>query len=103
MRNANRMITGSIPAHASKLEVVLNRYSPKSVEVDDAAIERALTIAPQWHIPNDYLAVREMQGRAEPLALADSPIARVIRKMANEVSGLPDEKDKKKSLLGLFG
>jgi pilus assembly protein CpaE len=103
LRNANRMITGSIPAHASKLELVLNRYSPKSVEVDDDAIERALTVAPRWHIPNDYLAVREMQSRAEPLALADSPIARVIRKMANEISGLANDKDKKKSLLGLFG
>ena len=103
LRNANRMITGSIPAHASKLETVLNRYSPKSIEVDDDAIERALTVVPRWHIPNDYLAVREMQGRAEPLALADSPIARVIRKMANEISGLANDKDKKKSLLGLFG
>jgi pilus assembly protein CpaE len=102
LRNANRMITGSIPAHASKLELVLNRYSPKSVEVDDDAIERALTVVPRWHIPNDYLAVREMQSRAEPLALADSPIARVIRKMANEISGLANDKDKKKSLLGLF-
>jgi len=103
LRNANRMITGSIPAHASKLEIVLNRYSPKSVEVDDDAIERALTVVPRWHIPNDYLAVREMQGRAEPLALADSPIARVIRKMAGEISGLPNDKDKKKSLMGLSG
>jgi pilus assembly protein CpaE len=103
LRNANRMITGSIPAHASKLEIVLNRYSPKSIEVDDDAIERALTVVPRWHIPNDYLAVREMQSRAEPLALADSPIARVIRKMANEISGLANDKDKKKSLLGLFG
>ncbi len=103
LRNATRMITGSIPAHASKLELVQNRYSPKSVEVEDDAIERALTVAPRWHIPNDYLAVREMQSRAEPLALADSPIARVIRKMANEISGLANDKDKKKSLLGLFG
>jgi pilus assembly protein CpaE len=103
LRNANRMITGSIPAHATKLEIVLNRYSPKSVEVADDAIERALTVAPRWHIPNDYLAVREMQSRAEPLALADSPIARVIRKMAGEISGLSNDKDKKKSLLGLFG
>jgi len=43
-----------------------------------------------------------MQNRAEPLALADSPIARVIRKMAREISGLPRE-EKKKRLLGLFG
>jgi len=31
------------------------------------------------------------------------PIARVIRKMAGEISGLANDKDKKKSLLGLFG
>jgi pilus assembly protein CpaE len=105
LRNANRMITGSIPAHGSKLEIVLNRYSPKSVEVADDAIERALTVAPKWRIPNDYHAVREMQSRSEPLALADSPIARVIRQMAGEISGLSNDKDKdkKKSLLGLFG
>ena len=102
LRNANRMITGSIPAYGSKLEIVLNRYAPKSMGIDDGAIERALTMAPQWRIPNDYFAVREMQNRAEPLALADSPIARVIRKMAREISGLPQE-GKKKSLLGLFG
>ena len=102
LRNANRMITGSIPAYGTKLEIVLNRYAPKSMGIDDGAIESALTMAPQWRIPNDYLAVREMQNRAEPLALADSPIARVIRKMAREISGLPKE-GKKKSLLGLFG
>ena len=102
LRNANRMITGSIPAYGTKLEIVLNSYAPKSMGIDDGAIESALTMAPQWRIPNDYLAVREMQNRAEPLALADSPIARVIRKMAREISGLPKER-KKKSLLGLFG
>ncbi len=102
LRNANRMITGSIPAYGSKLEIVLNRYAPKAMGIDDGAIESALTMAPQWRIPNDYFAVREMQNRAEPLALANSPIARVIRKMAREISGLPQER-KKKSLLGLFG
>jgi hypothetical protein len=97
------MITGSIPAYGSKLEIVLNRYAPKSMGIDDGAIERALTMAPKWRIPNDYFAVREMQNRAEPLALADSPIARVIRRMARETSGLPQEETRKKSLLGLFG
>jgi len=103
LRNANRMITGSIPAYGYKLEIVLNRYAPKSMGIDDGAIERALTMAPKWRIPNDYFAVREMQNRAEPLALADSPIARVIRRMARETSGLPQEETRKKSLLGLFG
>jgi pilus assembly protein CpaE len=102
LRNANRMITGSIPAYGSKLEIVLNRYAPKMMGIDDEAIERALTKAPQWRIPNDYFAVREMQNRAEPLALENSPIARVIRQMARDACGLP-ETTKKKGLLGLFG
>ncbi len=101
LRNANRMITGSIPAFGSKLEIVLNRYASKMMGIDDEAIEHALTRAPQWRIPNDYFAVREMQNRAEPLALENSPIARAIRKMARVACGLPED-TKKKGLLSLF-
>ena len=78
LRNANRMIMSSIAAYASKLEIVVSRYAAKSMGIDDDAIERALTREPQWRVPNNYFAVREMQNRAEPLALANSPIARVI-------------------------
>ncbi|MGD0155871.1 MAG: AAA family ATPase [Terracidiphilus sp.] len=100
LRNANRMIMSSIAAYASKLEIVVSRYAAKSMGIDDDAIERALTREPQWRVPNNYFAVREMQNRAEPLALANSPIARVIRKMAREVCGAPDEE--KKCLMGIF-
>jgi len=101
LRNANRMVTGSIPAYGHKLEIVINRYAPKQMGIDDDAIERALTKAPHWQIPNDYAAVREMQNRAEPLALADLAIARVIRKMAEQVSGVP-KNERKKGFLGNF-
>ncbi len=100
LRNANRMITNSISAHTKKVEIVVSRYSAKSMGIDDDAIERALTREPQWRVPNNYFAVREMQNRAEPLALANSPIARVIRKMARDVCGAPDEE--KKGLMGIF-
>ena len=101
LRNANRMITGCIPAYGAKLEVVVNRYDPRTLGVDDSAIEMALTRPPQWRIPNDYQAVRRMQSHAEPLALDNSPIALVIRQMAADVSGIPQE-TKKKGLLSFL-
>lgn len=100
LRNANRMITSSISAHSKKVELVVSRYAAKSMGIDDNAIELALTREPQWRVPNNYFAVREMQNRAEPLALANSPIARVIRKMARDVCGAPEAE--KKGLMGIF-
>jgi pilus assembly protein CpaE len=100
LRNANRMITTSISAYAKKVEIVVSRYAAKSMGIDDDAIEQALTREPHWRVPNNYFAVREMQNRAEPLALENSPIARVIRKMAREISGEPPVE--KKGLMGIF-
>lgn len=102
LRNANRLISSSISSHGPKLEIVLNRYEPGTAAIDEDAIERALTRAPHWRIPSDYLAVRDTQDRAEPLALDDSSIARVIRAMARKACGLP-ENAKRKRFFGLFG
>jgi len=101
LRNANRMITGSVAAYRPKVEIVVSRYAAKAMGIDDGAIKQALTSDPKWRIPNNYFAVREMQNRADPMALADSPIGRVIRKMAQDVSGVQEE-EKKKGLLGIF-
>jgi pilus assembly protein CpaE len=102
LRNANRMISSSILAHGPKLEIVLNRFEPGAAAFDDGAIQQALTRAPDWRIPSDYLALRDTRDRAESLALDDSPIARVIHKMARGACGLPED-TKKKRLFGLFG
>lgn len=101
LRNANRLITGCLQPYSSKLEIVLNRYKPEMFGIGAESIDSALTREAQWLIPNDYLAVREMQDTAVPLALKDSKIQRAIQVMARIASGLPAEQKKKK--FSLFG
>jgi pilus assembly protein CpaE len=103
LRNSNRLITGCLQGHGAKLEVVLNRYTAEMFGIDDAAIESALTRAPQWRIPNDYPAVRNMQTMAEPLTRKSSSIQRAIQLMARTASGSLEEIQDKKKKFGIFG
>ena len=96
LRNSNRLISQFFADGGPKLEVVINRYEPRSLGVSDEQITKALTRPAQWKIPNDYAAVRQMQNTATPLALSDSPISRLIREMARSVCGLPAVPAKKK-------
>jgi len=102
LRNSNRLISQYFPAGDKKLEIVLNRYEPKSLGVTDEHITKALTRPAQWKIPNDYSAVRRMQNTATPLIAVDSPISQLIKKMASTVSGVAQEEPKKKGFK-LFG
>ena len=102
LRNSNRLISQYFPAGDKKLEIVLNRYEPKALGVTDEHITKALTRPAQWKIPNDYPAVRRMQNTATPLIAVDSPISRLIKKMASTVSGVAEEEPKKKGFK-LFG
>jgi pilus assembly protein CpaE len=102
LRNSNRLISQYFPAGDKKLEIVLNRYEPKSLGVTDEHITNALTRPSQWKIPNDYSAVRRMQNTATPLIAVDSPISQIIKKMASTVSGVAQEEPKKKGFK-LFG
>ena len=101
LRNANRVITESLSARASQLQVVLNRYAPRMFGIDDDAIERALTVPANWRIQSDFLTLHRMQLQSAPLVLEDSPIARTIGKMARNACGLPTIEAKKK-MLGIF-
>jgi len=102
LRNSNRLIAGLFASSGSKLEVILNRYTPRSVGIDEANITKALTKPAAWKVPSDYVAVRQAQNTATPLVLGDSPISRVIRQMARTAAGLPEVRDKKKKF-GIFG
>jgi pilus assembly protein CpaE len=102
LRNSNRLITQFFSAGGPKLEIVINRYEPRSLGVTDEHITKALTRPAQWKIPNDYASVRRMQNTATPFALADSPISRQIRAMAKSVSPQPVVESKKK-VFSLFG
>jgi pilus assembly protein CpaE len=104
LRNSNRLISNALKASKAKLEIVLNRYTPRTLGIDEESIAKALTVPVQWKIPNDYAAVRSAQSLATPLALNDSPISRVIGKMTRAVCGLQANPQKqKKKRFNLFG
>jgi len=102
LRNSNRLISQFFSSGGPKLEIVINRYEPRSLGVSEEHITKALTRPAQWKIPNDYGAVRKMQITATPLTLTDSPISRLIRQMAKSVDGQLEAPVKKKSF-SLFG
>jgi pilus assembly protein CpaE len=102
LRNSNRLISEFFNSGGRKLEVVLNRFTPRSLSIDEENITKALTRPVDWKVPNDYPAVRRAQDTATPLAQADSPISRVIRQMARAACNLSPTSDKKKRF-GLFG
>jgi len=89
LRNSNRLISKFFGLDGPKLEVVINRYEVRRLGVLDEHINKALTRPARWKVPNDYASVKRMQIDAAPLALADSPVSREIRRMARSVSGSP--------------
>lgn len=96
LRNSNRFISEFFSSGSPKLEIVLNRFAPRSMGIDENTVTKALTRPAEWKIASDYLAVRRAQNTARPLVLEDSPISRVIRQMARKACGLPAQPDKKK-------
>ena len=101
LRNSNRLVSEFFAKSANKLEIVLNRHTPRTLGVDEEHITKALTRPATWRIPNDYATARRTQNTATPLSLEDSPISRVIKQMARAASGVPQAPEKKKRF-GLF-
>jgi pilus assembly protein CpaE len=102
LRNSHRLIAQLSAEGSPKLEIVINRYDPRSLEIDEAHITKALTRPAQWKIPNNYAAVRRMQNTATPITEEDSPISRAIRQMTRSVCGQPPIPEKKKKF-SFFG
>jgi pilus assembly protein CpaE len=86
LRNARRLIsclTGKESART--VEVILNRYNSRTVEIDEESTIKALSRPVDWKVPNDYMSVRGAQNLGIPLVQQDSPISRVIGQMAKAV------------------
>jgi pilus assembly protein CpaE len=96
LRNANRLISELFKSSSIKLEIVLNRYTSRTLSIDEASIAKALTMPPTWKIPGDYPAARTAQNTATPLVLEDSPISRVIQQMTKAACGSVETPEKKK-------
>jgi pilus assembly protein CpaE len=101
LRNSNRLIQRLSTPGSPKLEIVVNRYDPRSQEIAEELVNKALTRTAEWKIPNNYGAVRRMQNTAAPLIDEDTEIARAIRQMSAAITGLPVVQEKKK-LFGFF-
>jgi pilus assembly protein CpaE len=102
LRNANRLISEFTAVDGPDLDIVINRYDPRSQVITEQSIEKALTKPARWRIPNDYAAVQRMLNSANPLADEDSPVSRTILQMARYVSGRPEPSEEPKNS-GLFG
>ena len=84
-------------------EIVLNRFSPRSVELDEETINKALTMPAKWKVPSDYIAVRKAQNAASPIAFEGSPISQAIRQMARSAPGYSPPVESKKKKFSIFG
>jgi len=102
LRNSNRLISDIYAHLGPRLEIVLNRFTPTSMGIDEENIIKALTQPVAWKVPSDFRAVQRAQNTATPLALGESSIANIIRQMARTACGLPPVPDKKKKF-SLFG
>jgi pilus assembly protein CpaE len=102
LRNSNRLISEFFTLPMPKLEIVLNRFTPNTLGIDEENITKALTKPANWKIPSDYGTVQRAQNTATPLALGESSITAVLRQMARTACGLPPVADKKKRF-SLFG
>ena len=94
LRNSNRVITEFFNQGSPKLEIVINRYEPRSLGLTDEHITKALNRPVQWKIPDDYAAARQIQNATTPQTVADTPISRLIRQMARSICGLPAIQEK---------
>jgi pilus assembly protein CpaE len=90
------LISQFLYTRGSKLQIVLNRYTPHALLFDDAQITKALTKPADWKIPDDYADARRTHNTATPIALKNSPISKVIRQMARTACDLPAKPEKKK-------
>lgn len=101
LRNAHRIIKRFFQDDPTNLHIVLNRYQTRGLEIDEAAVAKALTRLVDWKIPNDYASARKAQNTGVAMASEDLRIARVFADMALHASGqLPAQQKRKK--FGLF-
>jgi pilus assembly protein CpaE len=96
LRNSNRMISRYFSLRLRSLQIVLNRYTHKSLLFDDTQITKALTRAADWKIPDDYATARRTETSGTPIALENSPISITLRQMARAACGITEDKNKKK-------
>ncbi len=103
LRNSRSLITHLTNLGGDRnLEVVLNRFDARSLEIDETSINKALTQPAKWKIPNDYAGVRRAQNTGVPIAMENTAVSQAIYELARAACGkIPPAPRKKR--FGLFG
>jgi Flp pilus assembly CpaE family ATPase len=103
LRNAHRLIShlDEMGASHRRIEIVVNRFDGRRMEIDEERITKALSRPLQWKVPNDYAVARRSQNTGTPLALEDSSVSRTLHQMARAACGKKPDADRKKRF-GLF-
>jgi pilus assembly protein CpaE len=100
LRNARRLMSYIAGRDRNpRLEVILNRFNSKEIEIDENSATKALGRPVDWKIPNDFSSVRTAENTGVPLAMKDSPISRMMDKMAVHATGRPMQAEKKSRTL----
>ncbi len=104
LRNARRMLSYFTAREVKAgVELVLNRFNSRMVEIDEESTSKALTRPADWKIPNDYPAVRGAQNLGIPLVTQQTAIARAICEMALAAGGRSGSHHEQKSAAELKG
>ncbi len=103
LRSANRFVMRFFNGpDREKLNIVLNRYDSRNLDIDDEAVAKALLQPAKWRVPSDFVAAQRAQNTGVPLSTQKSALARSIHDMAAAASGRVAACTKKKKF-GLFG
>jgi pilus assembly protein CpaE len=98
LRNSQRVIShlqSALP-EGRRLEVVVNRYDGRKMEITQENIEKTLSAPLKWKMPNDYAAVHRSQNTGTPLINENSPVSKVLVQMAKAACGKDPEIPKKR-------
>jgi pilus assembly protein CpaE len=102
LRRANCMIARFIEADDPRLEIVLNRFSPRLPAMNEERVSSSLARPVKWKIPSHYFIAQRARYTSTGAAPKDCPISSVIRQMARTACGLPGD-NQKKAQFRIFG
>jgi pilus assembly protein CpaE len=104
LRNARRLISWFEGKESTRgLEIVLNRFNSRKVEIDEDSTMKALSRPADWKIPNDYMSVRSAQNLGRALVMQDTPISRAVCQMAKAACAAPEAAAGQNALAALKG
>jgi Flp pilus assembly CpaE family ATPase len=97
LRNSNRLISQFFNQGNPNLEIVINRFEPRSSGGgNEDVITKALGKPLRWKIPDDEDATRKLQNSDTRPSRVETPLSRVCLEMARSIASRPVSTEAKK-------